>query len=227
MLEGVSDTDAVRRFGYELRAARRTAGLTQSQLAARSGISQPVVSRIERAAFAADLGAMDRLARGVGQQLSVRLYPADGIRLRDSGQLALATVIRAAAHASWRVALEVPVASPPDRRAADMVLANATNVLLVEIERSLRDFQAQLRAAQLKRVALAERLGRKVSLVIAVPDSAAARHALAPYAALLRSAMQVTPRAAWASIRSGASIDGDALLWVRQADPRSGNSAQE
>lgn len=163
---------------------------------------------------------MDRLARAVGHQLAVRMYPADGIRLRDSGQLALATLIRGAAHASWRVSFEVPVASPPDRRAADMVLANATGVLLVEIERGLRDFQAQLRAAQLKRLALAERLGRKVSLVIAVPDSVAARHALAPHAAILSTAMQVTPRVAWASIRSGASIDGDALLWVRPAHPR-------
>lgn len=227
MLEAMNGEGIVQRFGHEVRAARHAAGLTQCQLATRSGMSQPVVSRIERGACAPDLRAMDRLARAVGHQLSVRMYPADGVRLRDSGQLALATLIREAAHASWRVSLEVPVASPPDRRAADMVLANATGVLLVEIERGLRDFQAQLRAAQLKRLALAERLGRNVSLVIAVPDSAAARYALAPHAAIIGTAMQVTPRLAWASIRSGASIDGDALLWVRQANKRYGNSSQE
>ncbi|MGZ6214385.1 MAG: helix-turn-helix domain-containing protein [Candidatus Limnocylindria bacterium] len=208
--------EAVQRFGHDIRDARRAVGLTQGQLASRTGISQPMISRIERGAYAADLRAMTRLARGVGQQLSVRLYPADGIRLRDSGQLSLAEVIRAAAHSTWRVTLEVPVASPPDRRAADMVLANTNGLLLVEIERGLRDLQAQLRAAQLKRVALSERLGQKVTLMLAMPDSATARQAVAPHTSILRGAMPVTSRAAWAAIRSGSSIDGDALLWVRR-----------
>ena len=208
--------DVVQRFGQEVRDARRAAGLTQDRLASRAGVSQPMVSRIERGEAAPDLRSMARLARGVGQHLSVRLYPADGIRLRDSGQLGLAEVIRAAAHPSWRVSLEVPVAPPPDRRAADMVLTGADEVVLVEIERGLRDLQAQLRAAQLKRVALAERFGGKVRLVLAVPDSAATRQAVAPHAPVLRSAMTVTSRTAWAAIRSGAPLNGDALLWVRR-----------
>lgn len=208
--------DVVQRFGQEVRDARRAAGLTQDQLASGAGISQPMISRIERGAFAPDLRAMARLARGVGQDLSVRLYPADGIRLRDSGQLGLADVIRAAAHTSWRVSLEMPVARPPDRRAADMVLASTAEVVLVEIERGLRDLQAQLRAAQLKRVALAERLGRQVRLVIAIPDTPRSRQAVAPHSAILRSAMPMTSRAAWAAIRSGASLHEDALLWVRR-----------
>ena len=215
--------DAVQRFGREVRDARRAAGLTQVHLGSRAGLSQPMISRIERGAAAPDLRSMARLARGVGQNLSVRLYPAEGIRLRDSGQLGLAEVIRAAAHPSWRVGLEVPVAAPPDRRAADMVLAGAGAVMHVEIERGLRDLQAQLRAAQLKRVALTERLGCEVSLVLAVPDSLAARQAVAPHSAVLRSALPVTSRAAWAAIRSGAPLSGDALLWVR-ADSGAGHS---
>lgn len=211
--------DAVRRFGQDVRAARRAAGLTQCHLASRARISQPMISRIERGVISADLGSMARLARGLGHDLSVRLYPRDGIRLRDSGQLALAEVIRAAAHPMWRVSLEMPVAPAPDRRAADMVLASANAVLLIEIERGLRDLQAQLRAAQLKRVALADRLGRRVTLVLAVPDSAAARQAVAPHLAVLRIATPVTSRAAWTAIRAGTSIEADALLWVR-ADAR-------
>ena len=212
---GMSDAEVLHRFGQELHDARRAAGLTQGRLAARAGISQPMVSRIERGVFAPDLRAMVRLARGVGQRLSVRIFPADGIRLRDSGQLELAELIRAAAHRSWRVSLEVPVAPPPDRRAADMVLDSAAGILLVEIERGLRDLQAQLRAAQLKRVALAERRGEQVRLVIAVPDTRTARRAVAPHVAVIQSAMPITSRAAWAAIRSGIAPTGDALLWVR------------
>jgi hypothetical protein len=97
-----------------------------------------------------------------------------------------------------------------------MVLGGAGEPILIEIERGLRDFQAQLRAAQLKRVALAERLGRPVRLVIAVPDTATARRALAPHADVVASGLPVTTRAAWAAIRSGGPLAGDALLWVRQ-----------
>ena len=156
--------DVVQRFGQEVRDARRAAGLTQDRLAERSGISQPMISRIEQGAVAPDLLAMARLARGVGQDLSVRPIPSRRDPASGLSQLALAEVIRAAAHPSWRVSLEVPVAPAPDRRAADMVLASADEVLLIEIERGLRDLQAQLRAAQLKRAALAQRFGGKVRL---------------------------------------------------------------
>lgn len=97
-----------------------------------------------------------------------------------------------------------------------MVLDGSGMTIQVEIERSLRDLQAQLRAAQLKRVALSERLDRQVRLVLALPDTAATRGAVAPHAAIIRSSLPVTSRAAWAAIRSGTSLPGDALLWVRR-----------
>lgn len=208
--------DATERLGREVRNARRAAGLTQSQLANRASLSQAQISRIERGICAPDLRAMARIANGAGHTLSVRLYPFDGIRLRDSGQLSVAELIRAQAHRSWRVRIELPVASAPDRRAADMVLDSPAEVVLLEIERAPRDLQAQLRAAQLKRVALSERLGRVVRLVVAMPDTVAARKAVAPHLAILRAGLPITSRAAWAAIRSGARLGGDALLWVRR-----------
>ncbi len=97
-----------------------------------------------------------------------------------------------------------------------MVLGGAAEAILIEIERGLRDFQAQLRGAQLKRLALSERLSRPVRLVVAVPDSAAARRAIAPHLGIVTSGLPVTSRAAWAAIRSGGPLAGDALLWVRR-----------
>lgn len=211
----VGRLEIAEQFGREVRLARTAAGLTQGQLARRSATSQPMISRVE-SGTPVNLRSMARVARGVGHQLSVRLYPVDGIRLRDSGQLGVAELIRAEAHHAWRVSLEVPVAPPPDRRAADMVLDSANATVHVEIERSLRDLQAQLRAAQLKRVALSERFGRQVRLILAVPDTAAARGAIAQHSAMIRSALPMTSRAAWAAIRSGTPLPGDALLWVRR-----------
>jgi transcriptional regulator with XRE-family HTH domain len=203
------------RFAHELVAARAVSGLTQRQMARRAGVSQSLVSLAERGLTVPSLDTIHRLAVATGHDLVVRLYPADGVRLRDSGQLEVAEVIRAAASPTWRVRLEVPVGVPPDRRAVDMVLDGPSGLVAVEVERALLDFQAQLRAAQLKRVAMAERLDRSVNLVIAVPDTRRNRGAVLSHRSLVAGALSVPSKQLWACLRSGTSVGGDGLLWVR------------
>jgi transcriptional regulator with XRE-family HTH domain len=208
----------------ELEIARTVAGLTQRELATRLGMSQSRVSRILAGDVALTIGDASDVALACGHRLTLRVVPSDGVRLRDSGQLGLAQVVRSQAHASWRVALEVPTGSSPDRRAADVVLINPLEAIMLELERWLRDLQAQLRAAQLKRAALSERMGRPVRLVIGVPDTRATRQAVEPFSGLLASALPVRSRRAWACIRSGEPIGGDALLWIR-GEPAPTNGA--
>jgi hypothetical protein len=158
---------------------------------------------------------MHRLASATGHDLSIRLFPADGVRLRDSGQLRVAELIRGALHTATRVQLEAPVAPLPDRRAADMVLQTTAEVVQVEIERALLDFQAQLRAAQLKRAAMADQLGRAIQLVIAVPDTRRNRAVVDDHRLIVESALPIPSRRIWSSLRSGDRVGGDGLLWVR------------
>lgn len=120
------------RFSRELVAARAVAGLTQRQVAHRAGVSQSLVSLMETGRTVPSLDAMHRPAAATGHNLSIRLYPGGDVRLRDSGQLAVADQIRAATHASWRVRLEMPVGAPPDRRAVDMILETATELVVIE-----------------------------------------------------------------------------------------------
>ena|SRR5438105_321880 len=202
-------------FGRELRIARRVSGLSQAQLADRCGISQVSASRIERGVLVPDIVMARRLAAAVGYRLVIRLVPGAGLRLRDTGQLEIAEAIRHEAHPSWRIQLEVPIGMPPDRRAADVVLDLGAEVALVEIERWLVDFQAQLRAAQLKRHSLVEQRGQVVRLVIAVQDVPRARRTMAPHARLVAETLPISSRSAWAALRAGMPIRGDALLWVR------------
>lgn len=163
-----------------------------------------------------DLELMVRLAEAAGHRFGFKLYPDDGIGLRDSGQLEYASILSKSVHRSWRISLEVPVAFPPDRRAADMVLEHHLETILLEIERGLFDFQAQLRAAQLKRAALSERIARPVTLVVAVPDTVAARRKLQPHATIIGTALPISSRRAWALLRAGEPLGGDALLWIRR-----------
>ncbi|HTE65208.1 MAG TPA: helix-turn-helix transcriptional regulator [Candidatus Binatia bacterium] len=202
------------RFGAELRIARVTAGLSQEQLARAAGLGQTAVSRVERGDHRASLEVRCRLAAACGYEIGWRLYPVATVRLRDSGQLALAQAISAAAHASWTVTLEAPIA-PGDPRAADMLLAGRDEVLHIEIERALVDAQAQLRSAQLKRQGLAEREPLPIRLVIAVPDSRVARERLEPARELMLRSFPSSPRKVWAAIRDGSPLGGDGILLVR------------
>lgn len=162
------------------------------------------------------LDAMHRLAAATGHDLSIRLFPGGGVRLRDSGQLAVADQIRAATHPSWRIRLEMPVGAPPDRRAADMILETAAELVVVEVERALLDFQAQFRAAQLKRAAIAERSSRFVRLVMAMPDTRRNRAVIDTHRSMLETALPTPSRKIWGSLRSGSPVGGDGLLWVRR-----------
>ena len=206
--------ELARRFGRELRIARVTAGLTQSRLAAITGFTQQHVSLAELGDPHISLDARCRLAAGCGRDLGWKLYPTQTVRLRDSGQMQLAQVIVQRLHSTWSHRMEVPV-TLGDPRAADVVLYRGDEVVHIEIERALVDFQAQLRAAQLKRQALGAREDRPIRLVIAVPDTSASRGRLAPFAELLRVSMPRTSRTIWAGLRSGEPLGGDGILFVR------------
>ena len=190
------------------------AGLTQAELARLAGVNQQEASKTEHGATDVSLEARCRLAAACGQELGWRLYPVATVRLRDSGQLALAQTIVGAAHPSWRAHLEVPVA-PGDPRAADLVLIGPTEIIHIEVERALVDFQAQLRSAQFKRELMAAREQRPIRLAIAIPDTATGRGRIAPFTQLIAQTMPATSRTIWRAIRGGEVLGADGILFVR------------
>lgn len=147
--------------------------------------------------------------------LSVRFYPGAGIGLRDSGQLALAEVVRAQAHRSWRLGFEVPIGED-SRQAADVVLFGASGGLHLELESRLVDFQAQRRSGQLKRDALQHRHAARLAFVLALRDTPPNRAAVRAHAAVVRAALPATASDVWRAIRTGAPPPAnDGLLWLR------------
>jgi len=211
------------RLGGELRLARLSAGLTQRQVGRLAKVSQGFVSSVERGHQAASMAICARIAAACGNELAVRLYPIRTLALRDSGQLALVQGITARAAAAWHPRLEFPIGSG-DLRAADLVLEGANEVIHIEVERSLVDLQAQLRAAQLKREALAERFDRPVRLVIAVPDRRSARNVVRSLGVAGSRALPVSSRTIWQAIRDGSTIGADGFLFVPAAPQRAGTN---
>jgi ribosome-binding protein aMBF1 (putative translation factor) len=76
-------TEQRRRLVGELTAARRSAGLSQTQIAARMGTSQSAVARLESGDADVRASTLERYAAAVGGQISWRLRddgPAGGDR---------------------------------------------------------------------------------------------------------------------------------------------------
>lgn len=193
-----------------------SAGLTQRQVAALAGLTQQLVSLAERGDRGIGLDRRCRMALAAGHELGWKLYPVATVSLRDSGQLQLAQAILATLPETLTAQLEVPI-SNADPRAADVVITAPTELIHIEIERSLFDLQAQLRAAQLKRDALSRDASRPVRLVIAVPDSARARAIAATIPAVIEAAFPIPSREIANALRSGIPVGGDGLLFVRKS----------
>jgi len=67
------------RAGSIVREARRAAGLSQRELARRTGFAQPVLSRIERGHASPRFGTLDRLLRECGKGLELIERPGLGV----------------------------------------------------------------------------------------------------------------------------------------------------
>jgi transcriptional regulator with XRE-family HTH domain len=59
-----------------VRAARRNAGLTQTELAARLGMTQAAVARLERRGANPTVATLDRVLRAAGRRLELETAPA-------------------------------------------------------------------------------------------------------------------------------------------------------
>jgi transcriptional regulator with XRE-family HTH domain len=225
--------ELVRRFGDDCRTARISLGLSQRLISRRAAVSQGLVSRVERGLAMPSIDLAGRLAAALGGELRLWLSPGPGVGLRDSGQLRVAQLVRDRLHPSLRVAFEVPVGVGADRRAADMVIESSMEVVVVEIERRLADFQAQHRAWQLKRRALAEQLGRSARLLVVVTDTRRNREVTDAHASLIEDALPLRSRAIWAALSSGEPLKRDGLLWARDTGlsrqritPRAGSGSR-
>ena len=62
-------------IGSAVRAARKRAGISQSELAERTGTSQPSVARLEKGLVSPTVVTLDRIARALGTDLVVDFEP--------------------------------------------------------------------------------------------------------------------------------------------------------
>ncbi len=188
--------------------------MSQAAVARLARVSQASVARLESGNPEISVAIVGSVFTALGMDLSMKAFPGSGVRLRDSGQLALTTAIGAAASPGWRIMLEAPVGDQHGQ-AADMLLLGRGYGLHIEIESSLVDLQAQLRRGQLKREALRQRHGMELAFVLALGDSRRNRRAVEGAAEVVRVALPASPREILGALRGCVPLVRDGLLWVR------------
>lgn len=80
VLPGFREIAQRRQVIDDLAGARRAAGLSQTEVAARMGTSQSVVARLESGQIDARLSTLQRYAAAVGHQLELGIRPPEGPR---------------------------------------------------------------------------------------------------------------------------------------------------
>lgn len=198
----------VARLTSELEAARRTAGLSQRELARHLRVSHMTIGRIEAGrpgVLSVELAA--RMAAVLGLRLSASLHP-DGDPIRDAAHVALIARLRPRLGPGLRLRTEVPVPIAGDLRSADAVIDGRGVAILVEAETRIGDVQALERRINAKQRDL-----RLTTVVLLVADTRHNRHVVAEYPQL-RSRFPVSTRAALSALAHGQEPSGDSIVFL-------------
>lgn len=203
------------RFGGEVSNARADRGLTLKQVARVAGVSPDTARRVEGGDPGAELDTLCAVGAAVGLDVVIQAYPANPPSLRDSGQLIVAEYVCSIAHPTWKPELEVPAGQ--HREAIDVGLFGPREIIDVEIDRLILDWQKQHRRNTLKRDYLASRHQRPVRLVMAIEDTVRNRSAVAPHLPFIRSVLPAGTREVLRALRTGEPLGRDGLIWIRRS----------
>ena len=175
--------------------------MTQKQVAKLAGTSQATVSRVESGKIRQlSFIVAAQIDAAVGSDLWVKTYPS-GHRPRDLAQLLRLDTFHANGVAPLRHRREVPlpvIGPHPDQRAWDATIEDGHEVMAVEFEVRLYDYQAQLRRIRLK-----QRDGQPDRLLVVVADTSRNRRVLREFGPLDQDLPHLLSKEVVADLRAG------------------------
>ena len=229
-----------RKVGLIIRALRRRRGWRQRDLAGRAGVSQAVVSEIERGHIhAKQIRTVRRLLNALDAdvRLEVRWRGGEADRLVDEDHARLGgTVAERLERLGWTVRTEVTYSEYGERGSFDVLgwRAETGDLVVVEVKTELLSAEATLRKMD-EKVRLApkvvgERFGwrpKVVSRVLVLRSCSVNRRRLSSHAGVFDAAIRdlpVTVRRWLADPRTQARLDGRWFvpLILRSGDRRNG-----
>lgn len=214
-----------RALGQEIRTIRQDAAVTTVRLAAAANVSRSHLAEIESGTTDPSSEVLVRLADALGANVSVRLYPGTGSRLRDHIQATITEALLRRLHPRWSRFAEVPVYRPV-RGVVDIVLHDPTEqlVLAAEIHSQLRRLEQIVRWSNEKRDALpsadfwafaaSSGAPSRASLLI-IRSTRTNRAVVDSHATLLGAAYPARAADAMAALCGPATWPGNAIIWAR------------
>ncbi len=192
--------------------------MSLQRAARRAGVSWSTVARVELGDASVSVDTLCAVTEAVGLDLVLRTYEGRRPSLRDTGQLALAELLCWRAHGSLSATIELLIGQHGE--AIDVAFFGAEEIVAVEIERLILDFQEQYRRADRKRERLAASHQRPVRLILVVEDTPRNRAAVAPHIDIVRRALPATSREILAALGARRPVGRDGLLWLRRRRSR-------
>jgi transcriptional regulator with XRE-family HTH domain len=210
----------------EIRRVRLHENVSLRRLGQAVGVDPSHLARVESGARAASLDALVAAAAGLGHDVSVRLFPATGPRVRDHLQARMVEALLTALHPRWTARLEVAVYRPvhgvidlvlQDRETGDLVAAEAHS--------ALHAVERQLRWAGQKADALPSARGwpwsdrsepPRIDRLLILRSCRALRELAATVPQTFATAYPASTAAAAEALTAGTTAwPGDAIMWVR------------
>jgi len=208
--------------GRQIREARIDAGVRPGELAACAGITRGYLWKIEAGEARPSLDILAGLGGCLGSELSVRLFPGAGPRLRDRFQAPMIEGLLRLIHPNWKSRPEVPV--PAARGVIDLVLTRGSDRCTVacECHSELRRLELALRRASEKAEALGPQFegGPAPSRLLLLRSTEATRDLARAYEATLAASFPARTTEAIAALRTDAPWPGPAIVWARVAAGR-------
>jgi transcriptional regulator with XRE-family HTH domain len=215
-----------RAIGLEVQRLRHDSGLSLRALADPVGIHHSHLHRLERGEASPSLEVLQRIATGLGADLSVRIYPNAGPRIHDRIQAPMIQALVASLRRGLECHPEVPIREPV-RGYIDLVIVDpiAPRLLAVEAQSELRRLESQIRrhrdvADGLARTELARFAGGDpaaspvVDRVLLLRSTQAMREIARTFEAVLRAAYPARTADLVAALTSPAPWPGSGIAWV-------------
>jgi transcriptional regulator with XRE-family HTH domain len=151
---GRAASELRRALGAELKRSRLDSGLSLRALARAADIAPSHLSEVERGIAEPSLAVLASLAGVLGADVSIRLFPGTGPRIRDRLQAPIVEALIREAHMSWKRLVEVTVWRPV-RGVIDAVVSRPGEVVVaIEVHSEIRRLEQQIRWAREKSEAL-------------------------------------------------------------------------
>jgi transcriptional regulator with XRE-family HTH domain len=216
-------TESLRQFGAEVRRLREDSGLSLSAVARAAGIHRSHLQLIEDGERDASAHVLGRVAAVLGADVSTRLFPTSGPRLRDRFQAPILEAFLRALPPHWTQSVEV-IVQRPVRGIVDAVILDriARRIVAIEAQSELRRLEQQVRWARSKAEALPSSAiwdpgdPPAISQILLLRSTVATREVARTFAATLAAAYPAEPADLIRAIADpSVAWPGSGIIWVR------------